>query len=269
MTAAPPPPPAPGPSPYGYPAAPDGPKPGTSGMAIAAMILGIVAIPAMLFICLGLPLAITGLVLGIIATIQIGKPGKPAGGRGMAITGIVLSGLSLAVIPVGIGIMAGGMGGARNAARKVQAQAQVRALQQALLVHAAGQPKDASGNRPATDDLGVLVVEGTAKIDDVVSPFDDTDPPNAFATMSDAARADWVRYNASYVLVPGLTDAPDAGKIAVFGIPDRFKGGIPVAYGDGSADWIDDDDLDQFRRDLRRQTGKPLDDLIRDARSGP
>jgi len=42
-----------------------------------------------------------------------------------------------------------------------------------------------------------------------------------------------------------------------------------VGYGDGHADWVDDDDLDQFKRDVQKQAGKPLEQLIKDARAGP
>jgi len=70
-----------GPGPYGYGVNPYGPPPGTSGMAIASLVLGICG-----FFCVT---PLIGLGLGIAALAQISKTRQP--GRGMAIAGIILS----------------------------------------------------------------------------------------------------------------------------------------------------------------------------------
>ncbi|PZF82674.1 DUF4190 domain-containing protein [Jiangella anatolica] len=82
-------PPPPGgqyPPPYGqYPwPAEQQPKPGVNGLAVAALVLGIIAI---------FPLAI---IFGIIALVQISRTGQK--GRGLAIGGLVTAGLWLALI---------------------------------------------------------------------------------------------------------------------------------------------------------------------------
>jgi hypothetical protein len=89
--AAPPPPPQygppmgyPGPYPTPYPQGYGGyppPRGGNSGMAIAAMVCGICG-----FLCL-IP-GVVGIILGFVALPQIKRTGQ--GGRGMAITGIVV-----------------------------------------------------------------------------------------------------------------------------------------------------------------------------------
>jgi len=269
MTAAPPPSPYP---PPGYPpqhAPPAGPQPRTSGLAITSLILGALAIPATLF-CVGVVLGIVGLILGIIAWVQIGKPGKPEGGKGIAITGTILSGVSFLVIPAAVALMLPSMSAARNSARKAVAMTHVRDINLAVITDATMRPRDANGNRPFADDIGMLVVDaGGIAPDQVLSPFAKQSPPPNFASMSDAAKADWVRFNTAYILVPGLTDAATPRDILVVGVPDAFEGGIPVGYGDGHADWVDDDDLDQFKRDVHTQAGKPLEQLIKDARAGP
>lgn len=66
----------------------------SSGLATAALVLGIIGL------CLW-PLGLVGLVLGIVALVQMGKD-PTLGGRGMAIAGIVLP---LVAIPI-MGIMA-------------------------------------------------------------------------------------------------------------------------------------------------------------------
>jgi type IV pilin PilA/uncharacterized protein DUF4190 len=78
-----------------YPGQPAGAPQGTSGVAIAALILGILGI------CLVIPFGLVSIILGIVALGQISKqPGL--GGKGMAIFGIVAP---LASLPI-IGIMA-------------------------------------------------------------------------------------------------------------------------------------------------------------------
>ncbi|MGH3970249.1 MAG: DUF4190 domain-containing protein [Mycobacterium sp.] len=62
----------------------------TSGMAIAAMVLGILGFLA------GLP-ALLGVIFGIVALNQPAVKGRQQGGRGMAITGIVVGGVWLLI----------------------------------------------------------------------------------------------------------------------------------------------------------------------------
>ncbi len=69
-----------------------GPQP-TNGLAIAALVLGIVSVLIVWIPFVGLfgtLLAIVGLVLGILAL-------RRAGGKGLAIGGIVTSGISLVI----------------------------------------------------------------------------------------------------------------------------------------------------------------------------
>lgn len=62
-------------------------QPEQKGLSIASMVLGIVGLLAWCIPILGYPVTIIGLVLGII--------GIKKGGKGMAIAGMVLSGISL------------------------------------------------------------------------------------------------------------------------------------------------------------------------------
>ena len=97
--------------------------PGTSGKAIASLVLGLLSIVGM---CLtGIP----GLILGIMGLGDIGKSGGRVGGKGLAIAGIVLSSLGTFALPV-IGILIGMLLPAvqqvRQAARTVTSQNNVR-----------------------------------------------------------------------------------------------------------------------------------------------
>lgn len=77
----------------GYPATP---PPGGNGLAIAALVLGIVALPLSL-IFVGGPLAVVGLILGIVGVRKAGRVGR---GKGMAVAGIVTSAVAIVVTGV-------------------------------------------------------------------------------------------------------------------------------------------------------------------------
>ncbi|MFO8058965.1 MAG: DUF4190 domain-containing protein [bacterium] len=94
------PPGAPGQPPYGaqYGARPpmqQGPK--TSGLAIAALVLGILGFCSYGF------LGIIGLILGLVAISQINKSEGQTGGKGLAIAGSITGGASLIL---GVGLIA-------------------------------------------------------------------------------------------------------------------------------------------------------------------
>lgn len=112
------PPPSGGMPPAGMPA-PSAPGK-TSGLAIASLVLGILACPLS---CLT---AIPGLICGIVGLVTIRKSetaatGPRLSGRGLAITGIVLSGLSILIAPllVVVGLLLPAVGSARQAAQRI------------------------------------------------------------------------------------------------------------------------------------------------------
>lgn len=104
----------------------------TSGMAIAAMILGISA-----WISCGLT-AIPGLILGIIAMNQVKDPSREIKGGGMALTGVILSALALLlpVLALLIAILLPALGAARNTARQMTNNVQGRGIHQAVVTYA-------------------------------------------------------------------------------------------------------------------------------------
>ena len=99
---------------------------GTSGKAIASLVLGLFSIVGM---CLtGIP----GLILGIMGLNDVGKSAGRLKGKGLAICGIVLSSLGIfwTVVAILIGMLLPAVQSVRSAARQVQAQNNMR--QQAL-----------------------------------------------------------------------------------------------------------------------------------------
>jgi prepilin-type processing-associated H-X9-DG protein len=113
------------------PAAPAKAK--TSGLAIASLALGIAG-PC----TLGLG-SIIGLILGIVGLVKIGRSAGAKGGRGLAIAGIAVSGLGIAILPF-LGMLAAilmpAMFGAMDAARAAVSVNNVNQLCTAAQVYA-------------------------------------------------------------------------------------------------------------------------------------
>lgn len=106
-------------------------RPQTSGMAIAALVLGILGI----FTC-GLA-AIVGLVLGIIALSDISRSRGQLTGRGMAIAGICTSAAGLALaIGVTTAMLYPVFFRARERARDARCLSNIRQLGMALMMYA-------------------------------------------------------------------------------------------------------------------------------------
>lgn len=80
--------------PGGYPPSP----PGNNGLAVAALVCGILAIiPGCCCGLLGIPLSIAAVVMGLVAMNQINASGGMQGGRGLAIAGLVCGGVAIAM----------------------------------------------------------------------------------------------------------------------------------------------------------------------------
>ena len=81
-----------------YPPSPPGQQPST-GLAIASLVLGVLSLFTLG--CLGIG-ALAGITLGIVALVKAGRSPQEYGGKGMAIGGIICSGLALLLLPLAI-----------------------------------------------------------------------------------------------------------------------------------------------------------------------
>lgn len=99
------------------------PPRGRRGLAVAALVLGIVAILTLPLCGLGTLVAIAGIIVGVIALSR-------QGGRGMAVTGIVLSAISLIVAIVGAALLFSRVAPCGDHARYPTKQDRDRCLQQ-------------------------------------------------------------------------------------------------------------------------------------------
>lgn len=98
-----------------------------NGLAIASMVLGILAFVSSIFL-VGLLLAPFGLILGIVALVKASRKPFEYGGKGFAVTGVVLSSLVALLIPIIAAIAIPNLLAARRAANEGSAISSVRML---------------------------------------------------------------------------------------------------------------------------------------------
>ncbi|HVS71500.1 MAG TPA: DUF4190 domain-containing protein [Phycisphaerae bacterium] len=121
--------------PYNAPAASSTPE--RSGMALAALICGIIGVLTA-FVAIG---AIPGILAIVFAGVALTRMARnPAlGGRGMAITGLVTGILSVAIAPICllmIAILLPALGRARELANRSACAANARGIMEAMIVYA-------------------------------------------------------------------------------------------------------------------------------------
>ena len=103
-----------------------------TGMATASLVLGIVGFFTCGLAGLG---AITGLVLGIVALRKARKDPQHFAGDGIAITGIVINGLCLLVMPVVAAIYIPNVIGTQPAVRETAALSRVKSIGSAQFLY--------------------------------------------------------------------------------------------------------------------------------------
>ena len=106
----------------------------TSRLAVASLVLGILSCP--FSILAGIP----GLVCGIMGLNRISRSERAAAsprltGQGLAIAGTILSGLSMLILPVMIGLMLPAVQAAREAARRAGCANNIRSMAIGMLNH--------------------------------------------------------------------------------------------------------------------------------------
>lgn len=86
----------------------------TSAMAISSLVLGILGV----FTC-GIT-ALIGLILGIIAMVKVKNSDGKLGGNGIALAGVIVSGIFLVMIPIYAAMMLPALGAAKQKAQRIQ-----------------------------------------------------------------------------------------------------------------------------------------------------
>jgi competence protein ComGC len=145
----------------GTPPPVSGGQPKTSGLAIWALVLGILAI-VLTFICIGPILAIPAIICGHLASARINRSGGQLAGKGLAIAGFVTGYVSLALILLLLPIAIPNFIKARNTAQNNACISNLRQIDGAKQQWALENQKDASAT-PTTADLDKYMKHGFAR----------------------------------------------------------------------------------------------------------
>ena len=107
----------------------------TSGVAITSLVLGILGV----FTC-GIT-ALIGLIFGIIAMVKVKNSGGKLGGGGIALAGVIVSGIFLVMIPLSAALMLPALAQAKQKAQAIQCANNLKQLALAVRIYS-GDNKD-------------------------------------------------------------------------------------------------------------------------------
>ncbi|HET6456365.1 MAG TPA: DUF4190 domain-containing protein [Armatimonadota bacterium] len=199
------------------------PAPRTSGLAIAALILGILG----LCTCVTAPI---GLALGVIALVQMGRDPQLKG-YGVALAAVIVSGLAVLIIPILAAIMFPVFARAREAAQRTACLNNVKQISAALHMYAA----DYDGRFPASDHWNKSLQTYFKNPKVLVCPTDKTGGPSYgmndrignFGAMDVASPAETVSFFDSKP-GPNQNDGPP-----LLPVPPRHIGQNNIGFVDG------------------------------------
>jgi len=112
-------------SPVAAPAA----RPRTSRMAITSLVLGILGI-----LTCGIT-ALAGLIFGIVAMVKVKNSGGRLGGKGIALAGIIVSGIFLLMIPIQAALLLPALGAAKHKAQDINCVNNMKQLALAVKIY--------------------------------------------------------------------------------------------------------------------------------------
>jgi prepilin-type processing-associated H-X9-DG protein len=227
------------------------PAPKTSGLAIASLILGIVG-PC----TVGLG-SIIGIILGIVGLVKIGKSAGAKGGRGLAIAGIVVSGLGILLLPALLGILATilmpAVISAKDTAKSFQSMNNVSQLCKAAQLYAASHGQQLP---PADSWPQVLQDEGIIVGDEILADPSDADAGRAYAMNAGldgkALAPDMGRTVLFFECRPG---APPAGGPDLLPDKPRHAGRYVIGFLDGHVDSVAPEEVRQLIWQPKREPG--------------
>jgi prepilin-type processing-associated H-X9-DG protein len=101
----------------------------TSGLAISSLVLGILGV-----VTCGIT-ALAGLILGIVAMVKVKNSGGRLGGGGIALAGIIVSGIFLFMIPVFAAMMLPALAQAKQKAQEINCMNNEKQLALAVIIY--------------------------------------------------------------------------------------------------------------------------------------
>jgi len=213
---------------------PEPEPPRTSGMAVASLVLGILA----LFTCVT---SLPGLILGIIALVQISRNPGRLRGQGMALAGTIICGLAVLFVPIVAAIMFPVFARAKDAAMQTSCLNNVKQL--SVAVHMYEQDWDNSyplagnWNEAIGKYLSPHAAQGaTYKRGNVwVCPAAKSKEPSyALNDMLAGVSEKDVSFLAETVSIyESLPGRNQAGGATLLPVPPRHHGGNNVGFADG------------------------------------
>jgi prepilin-type processing-associated H-X9-DG protein len=215
------PPPAPGPLEYGGYGEPQR----TSGAAVTALVLGILAILSACIV--PVVLAIPAIIFGAIGIAKTGRP--QVKGRGMAIAGLVMGLVSVVLgLTLGVAILLPSLNRAREAANRIKCGSNLRQIGQAMRQYAIDDVR--SGYYPPDLETLYAAAQPGLGLDAFICPT---------SAAAAAPPPFVVGQNNSYVyLAAGLTDAAPATTPVAHCETHIHGDGTNILYSDGSVRFV-------------------------------
>lgn len=210
----------------------------TSGLAVAALVVGIFSIVLFCVPLLGPALGAVAIVLGAIAMSVTKNPA--VGGRGMAITGLVLGIVGVLVLVFQVSVFLPSLNRARETANRVKCASNLRQIGQGCFMYAN------DNHQQFPPDLGTLVTAESMTPRTFVCPSGPANPASATS-------AAWVNKNSDYVyLGAGRTTTMGPSEVLVYENPVDHHEGMEILFGDGSVQWFKLTDAQSL---IMKQTG--------------
>jgi hypothetical protein len=195
----------------------------TSGLAVAALVIG----------CVGLFVPLVGLIAIVLGIIALSKTRDPAvGGKGLAIAGISVGGAGLLVSACMLSILLPSLNRARETANRVKCASNMRQIGQALLLYA----NDNRGAYPPRPDLLLLTQDITPEVFVCPNSNDTPVPSGAVQAALNAPNTVLLKQGSnSYVYCgAGQTTSSSAEAILLYEpLSDHGNDGCNFLYGDG------------------------------------
>ncbi len=201
-----------------------GQPPRTSGMAIASLVLGV--------LCLGLP----GLILGIIALVQIGKNPTRLRGQGLALAGTIISAISLLFVPFIAAILFPVFARARDAAQETNCMNNLKQISIAVQMYT----QDWDNAYPMAANWNEAIAPYTKNPKIMVCPKEDgTLPGYAMNAQMDGKKsADVAMPSETALIFESVPGVNQYGGPELFPTPARHRDKQNVGFADGHVTYI-------------------------------